>query len=95
MAAYIIVDVQVKDPVGYEDYKRMVGPTLAQYGGKFIVRGGTCTTLEGGWEPGRAVVLEFESVERARQWYTSPEYEPAKQLRFKYAESKMILVEGA
>jgi uncharacterized protein (DUF1330 family) len=95
MAAYIVVEVDVRDRERYEDYKRLVPPTLAQYGGRFIVRGGAAETLEGDWSPGRIVILEFPSAERAREWWDSPEYAPAKALRQATAQTQMILVEGA
>ncbi len=94
MTAYVMVDIEVTNPAGYEDYKRLAAPTVAVYGGRYIVRGGAVETLEGDWETHRLVVLEFESVARARQWLNSPEYSPARQLRHKYARSKMIVVEG-
>lgn len=95
MAAYIIVDVEVTDLEAYEGYRRLVGPTLEKYGGRFIVRGGSHETLEGDWKPNRLVVLEFESVERAREWYDSEEYAPAREIRFRAARSNLIIVEGA
>jgi uncharacterized protein (DUF1330 family) len=67
MAAYIIVEIEITDPAGYDDYKKLVPPTLAAYDGKFVVRGGACETLEGSWQPQRAVILEFPSMARARQ----------------------------
>jgi uncharacterized protein (DUF1330 family) len=94
MAAYFIVEVEVLDPVRYEDYRAMVPPTLAAYGGRFIVRGGASQTLEGDWRPKRLVVLEFPSLERARAWYDSEEYRPAKELRLATARSTVVLVEG-
>jgi uncharacterized protein (DUF1330 family) len=94
MAAYVIVDIQVTDPVRYEDYKKAAGATLEAYDGKFIVRGGAAETLEGSWTPGRIVVLEFPTVERAREWWSSDAYGPAKQLRWETANTEMILVQG-
>ena len=94
MAAYIVVEVAVRDAVRYEDYKRLVPPTLEQYGGRFLVRGGAAETLEGDWAPGRVVILEFPSAEKARQWWGSAAYAPAKELRQATAHTQMILVEG-
>jgi uncharacterized protein (DUF1330 family) len=95
MAAYFIVDVEVTDPVGYEEYRKLVPATIAQYGGRFLVRGGAVEQLEGDWQPERVVVLEFPSLEQAKRWYHSEEYRAPKALRFKTAKAKMILVEGA
>lgn len=94
MPAYVIVDVEIHDPERYEEYKRLTPATLEKYGGRFVVRGGRCATLEGDWQPGRIVVLEFDSVEQARRWWDSPEYAPAKALRQSIATTGMIVVEG-
>ena len=68
--------------------------SVAAYGGRFVVRGGTVETKEGGWSPARMVVIEFPSMEKARNWYHSPEYAPALATRLKCANAKLILVEG-
>jgi uncharacterized protein (DUF1330 family) len=94
MAAYVIVDVTIKDPVRYEDYKKMAAPTIAAYGGKYVVRGGRVEALEGEWRPGRLVVLEFPSVERAREWWACESYREAKELRQAIAETSLIVVQG-
>jgi uncharacterized protein (DUF1330 family) len=94
MSAYVIVDIEVTDPVGYEDYKKLAAPTVIQYGGKYVARGGQNEVLEGDWQPHRLVILEFESLDRAKAWLNSPEYAPARALRHKYARTNMIAVEG-
>jgi len=94
MSAYVIVEVEVRDPQRYEAYKRMAEQSIAAYGGRYIARGGACETLEGDWRPKRIVVLEFESLERARVWWASPEYAEGKALRQATATSRMIAVAG-
>ena len=94
MPAYILVEVQVHDPATYEDYKKLVPSSLEPYGGQFIIRGGKTETLEGSWSPARMVMLEFESVEQAKQWWASPEYAEAKAMRQRAAKTEMIVVEG-
>ncbi len=94
MTAYIILDIEVTDPVRYAEYKDLATPTVAQYRGKYIVRGGKAENLEGDWTPSRIVVLEFENVEQARKWLNSPEYRPALELRHQTAVTRSILVEG-
>lgn len=94
MAAYIIVDVEIEDPVTYDEYIKVVPPTIARFGGKFLVRGGRAERLEGAWEPRRIVVLEFESLARAKQWWASEEYRGPKALRQSCSSAKMIVVEG-
>jgi uncharacterized protein (DUF1330 family) len=94
MPAYIIVDVTITDPQEYEDYKKLTPASLAAYDGRFVVRGGAAETLEGDWQPGRIVVLEFPTAEQAKKWWDSPEYNPAKAIRQRAAKTRMILVEG-
>lgn len=94
MSAYVIVDIEVIDPVRYEEYKRLAAPTVTAYGGRYVVRGGATETLEGDWVPNRFVVLEFESVDQAKAWWSSPEYAPAKALRQETANTQMVVAEG-
>jgi uncharacterized protein (DUF1330 family) len=94
MSAYVIVDVEVIDPAGYEEYKKLSPGTVKLYGGTFLARGGPAETLEGDWKPDRLVILEFENSEKARAWVNSPEYAPARALRHRYATSRMVVVEG-
>ena len=94
MAAYVIFDVNVQDAAGYEKYRRAGSPSVSEYGGKYIVRGGRCEVLEGDWRPNRIIVLEFESVDQAKRWYNSPEYQAALPSRLLTAVSKVLVVEG-
>ncbi len=94
MTAYVIVDIEITDPAGYEDYKRLAPASVTAYGGKYLTRGGKAETLEGEWSPKRLVILEFESMENAKAWLNSPEYGPVKILRHKYAKTNMVIVEG-
>jgi len=95
VAGYLIAEVEVTDTATYEDYRKRVPAIIAQYGGKYLVRGGAVESMEGGWAPKRLVVLEFPSLEQARKFYRSPEYAPVLALRHKAARSKLLLVEGA
>ena len=94
MPALIIVDIQVTDPVGYEDYKRLGSASIAAHGGRYLVRGGRSEVLDGDWTPRRLVILEFDSMEKAKAWRNSPEYAEAKKVRETCARSNMIVVEG-
>jgi uncharacterized protein (DUF1330 family) len=94
MTAYVVVEVEVIDLAGYEEYKKLSPAAVKLYGGKFLARGGPNETLEGDWRPQRLVILEFESMERAKAWVNSPEYAPARALRHMYAKSEMVVVEG-
>jgi len=94
MAAYIIVEVHVTDAQRYEDYKKLTPASLQSFGGKFIVRGGHAETLEGDWQPGRVVVVEFPSIAQAKAWWNSEIYAPAKAIRQAASITRMIMVEG-
>ena len=94
MPAYIVVEVEVHDMDRYEKYKSMVPPSLAAFGGRFLIRGGKVQTLEGVWTPQRFVMVEFPSLEKAKAWWNSTEYAEAKALRQATANTQMIVVEG-
>lgn len=94
MTAYVIVDIEVHDPVGYEEYKKLSPAAIALYGGKYIARGGKTETLEGDWSPSRLVILQFESSEQAKDWLNSPEYSEVKKMRHATTRSNMIVTEG-
>jgi len=94
MPAYIIVEVDVHNEEAYEAYKQLTPASIAAYEGKFIVRGGHAQSLEGDWQPKRVVVLEFPDAEKAKAWWASSEYAPAKAIRQASAHTKMMLVEG-
>ncbi|HET6226020.1 MAG TPA: DUF1330 domain-containing protein [Bacteroidia bacterium] len=95
MPAYVIVEVSIHDQQDYEEYKKLTPATVAAYDGKFVVRGGQAETLEGGWQPERIVVLEFPTVDRAKEWWGSETYSKAKAIRQRAAKTKMIVVPGA
>ncbi len=94
MAAYVIVEIDILDPERYEEYKKLASATVEKYGGKYIVRGGKTEVLEGDWQPKRIVVLEFESMQRAKDWLKCEEYREPRKMRHRTAKTNMILVEG-
>ncbi len=94
MPAYVIVDVDTKYPQEYEHYKEMAQKTVAQYGGRYLVRGGQMNVLEGSWQPTRIVVVEFDSYEKAHEWWNSVEYAPAKALRQRLSTTHLLIVDG-
>lgn len=95
MAGYVIAQMTVTDPAAFSDYPGQAGPTVAAFGGRYVVRGGPIDRREGDWEPGRVVVIEFDSVEKAQAWYDSQMYEEAKALRIRSTVSSLMIVEGA
>ncbi len=104
MPAYVFANIEVTDPVLYEEYvtdpvlyeeyRKGVPATIAQYGGRYVARGGAAEGLEGSYAPQRVVILEFPSVERAKAWWNSPEYRPLCALRRRAARGDLLLVEG-
>jgi uncharacterized protein (DUF1330 family) len=94
MPAYVIADVQVTDPAGYEPYRPLAGASVARFGGRFVVRGGKADLFEGAPVPERIVVIEFPDAETARRWYHSDEYQQAMKIRQAHSTARVILVEG-
>ena len=94
MAAYVILNVNVTDAEGFAEYAKVAGATVASYGGKYLARGGHAEKLEGSWEPKRFVVLEFPTLQRAKDWWTSEEYRHPKALRQSASTTDLIVVEG-
>jgi uncharacterized protein (DUF1330 family) len=94
MAAYVVVEIDVQDAVTYEKYRALAPASIAAYGGRYLVRGGATEPLEGSWRPPRFVILEFPSMDRARAWWSSPEYAAARALRQASAQTEMLLAEG-
>ena len=94
MPAYVVVDIQVHDPEGYEEYKRLAPPSIAAHGGRYLARGGRTDVLEGDWSPSRLVILQFDDLDQARKWLHSAEYGAARALRHKTATTSMVVIEG-
>ncbi len=94
MPAYVIVEIDIVDPAGYEEYKKLAGATVEKYGGKYVVRGGRTEVLEGHWKPKRIVVLQFDSPQHAKDWLNSEQYREPRKMRHCTARTNMILVEG-
>lgn len=91
---YVLVDIEVHDADAYDRYKAMAQAAVEGFGGRYLVRGGAAEVLEGEWPARRVVVLEFPTVARAREWWGSEDYAPAKALRNQSATTRMLLVEG-
>jgi uncharacterized protein (DUF1330 family) len=94
MAAYIIANIEITDPAPYEAYRSGVPATLAQYGGRYLARGGATLVLEGAFVPKRIVVIEFPSLDAAKSWHASPEYAPLKALRQRTSTGDLFAVDG-
>jgi len=91
---YLITEIDVTDPQGYEQYRSRVGKSLEQYGARFLVRGGAIEVMEGNWNPERVVMCVFDNMEKVRAWYNSKEYQELKRVRENTAKMNMVAVEG-
>ena len=94
MAAYFIVDLEVTDRDRFKDYADAVPSTISAYGGRYLIAGGSVETIEGDWDPKRIIVIEFESLERAREWWGSEKYRELRELRRETSQAKILLVNG-
>ena len=94
MPGYVIADVTVTDPETYADYRALTPGSIAAYDGCFLVRGGEHEVVVGGWTPGRLVLLEFDSLARAADWYDSPAYVEARAIRQRASTGNMVMTEG-
>jgi uncharacterized protein (DUF1330 family) len=94
MPAYLIANVDIRDNEIFKDYMKTTPSIIKQFGGKFLVRGGAFEICEGNWNPKRLVVVEFESMQKARQFYNSPEYKAIIDLRQSSAYTEWVFVDG-
>lgn len=94
MTAYVVVDIDVKDPETYKQYVALAPASVEAHGGRYLARAGRTEKLEGEWLPRRLVILQFESLEQARAWLDSPDYAPVKKLRHQSASTNMVVIEG-
>jgi uncharacterized protein (DUF1330 family) len=94
MPAYVISELEVRDPVAIESYRTLAAKSIAQYGGRYLVRNGAASVAEGGPPVKSIVVVEFPSMDRLREWYASPEYAEALEVRQTALDRRLIFVEG-
>lgn len=94
MTAYLIADIEVRDPVGYDEYKQRVPAVIEAHGGRYLARGGASHVLEGAWQPRRSAIIEFPSLAALQAFWDSPEYRPLRALRERCASSNIVVIEG-
>ncbi len=95
MAGYVVAVDEDTDPEGIARYRQIVPAIIEQFGGRFLVRGGKAEALEGDWEPSRLIIIEFPSVEQAKAWHASPEYQAVLPIRQRHARTNFLtVVEG-
>ena len=95
MPAYVLAEIEITNPEGYKEYTAQVPATITKYGGRFVVRGGKAHVLEGEWPERRRVLIEFPTVDAARQWWDSSEYAKPKEMRRANSKGRLLLLEGA
>ena len=94
MPAYLIAEIEVTDPVGYDEYKKRVPAVIAAYGGRYLARGGAIEVLEGRWQPKRIAIIEFPNLASIKAFWESPEYQPLRKIRERCAKSNLVVSEG-
>jgi uncharacterized protein (DUF1330 family) len=95
MAAYYLVDVlEITDQAKIAKYREGVLATVELYGGRYVILGGKCEVVEGDWCPTFPVMIEFSSVEQAKRWYSSPEYQPLLKMRLESTRGNALFIEG-
>ena len=94
MSAFVIFDVEIRDPERYQDYTRQVKPALEAAGATYLARGGAHKVYEGDWSPRRIVLLEFPSVAAWESFYNGPTYQGLKAIRDECSSVRLVSVEG-
>ncbi|HSG91987.1 MAG TPA: DUF1330 domain-containing protein [Pseudomonadales bacterium] len=94
MSAYLIVDVDIRDPQQYETYKKRVPELIARHGGEYLVRGGDFEVLEGDWAPTRLVLFRFPDRAAIHAFMADPDYRPLAALRHRIASSSIVAMDG-
>ena len=95
MSAYLVADIDVTDPEGYEEYRRGAPGCIERYGGRYLVRGGQVEVMEGDWQPNRFVLIEFPDAASAHAFLDDPEYSALKAIRQRCSTGNLIIVHGA
>jgi len=93
MPGYVVAEVDVTDPATFQKYAAKAPGTIEQYGGRYVIRGGKSDSIEGD-APKRFVVIQFDSMEKAKAWEDSPEYDAIKPIRHSSAKSRVFIIEG-
>jgi len=94
MSGYIIASIKVHDPQEYKEYLAGFIDAFRPYDGSIVVATDDLEVLEGEWPAVRTVVLKFSSIDRAKEWYQSEQYQKIAHHRFRAATTNMILVDG-
>ncbi|HEY9639828.1 MAG TPA: DUF1330 domain-containing protein [Coleofasciculaceae cyanobacterium] len=94
MSAYVISEVTILDENLANTYRSLAAASIVKYEGRYLVRGANPQVVEGKATERRIVIVEFPSLEKAQEWYTSPDYAEALQLRESVLDRRLMFVEG-
>jgi uncharacterized protein (DUF1330 family) len=94
MPAYLLVELEIVDPIGFGEYRKAVVPLVEKYDGKYLAASDRVEALEGDWHPKRIVMIEFPSMQKAKECFGSEEYREPSKIRKRTAKTRMILMEG-
>jgi uncharacterized protein (DUF1330 family) len=94
MSAYVISEVEARNAADFETYRTLAAQSIAKHGGRYLVRGGAADLVEGGPPPKTVIIVEFPTMARLREWYSSPEYAEALEVRATALERRLLFVEG-
>jgi uncharacterized protein (DUF1330 family) len=90
----MILDLEVHDPVGFQEYRTRVPAIIAKHGGEYLVRGGEFEVIEGAWRPRRLVLFRFPDRRAIRAFFADPEYAELNALRHRTCDSTIVAVDG-
>ena len=94
MAGYALIDVEITDQAAFAEFRERAAAVVEAHGGRFLVRGGATEVLQGDWTPHRVIVIEFESVERAKSWWNSPAHTELRAILDRCSNTTTTIVEG-
>ena len=94
MAAYALIDVEITDHVVFAEFRERASAVVKAHGGRFLVQGGATEVLQGDWTPHRVVILEFDSVERVKSWWNSPDFNELKAMLNRSSKATITIAEG-
>ena len=94
MAAYIIIDITIKDEAIYAEYVEKIPPVVEKHGGRYLIRGGTIIPTAGNWNPDRVILVEFENMEKLSRCFASLDYQELAPLRERSTVTRSIVVQG-
>ena len=95
MPSYVLFDnLEIHDPAKLESYKSRVVPVVQKFGGRYVVLGGKVDLVEGAWRPQFPVMIEFPTLQHARDWYASDEYRDLRALRLSAGKFNAVFIEG-